>query len=100
MFTLGRGLRTFFCSFFYYNGVPTAEGTGFWTPEELSIDVLTLYVAYLLFMVQVQELDNFIKDFKHINLVFQHIIFISLHSSIFPLLNERTLFLSFFIPKL
>ena len=22
-----------FCSFFYYNGVATAEGTGFWTPE-------------------------------------------------------------------
>ena len=21
------------CSFFYYNGVATAEGTGFWTPE-------------------------------------------------------------------
>ena len=22
-----------FCSFFYYNGVAIAEGTGFWTPE-------------------------------------------------------------------
>ena len=38
------------------------------------------------------ELENFIEDFKHIYLVFQHIIFISLESSIFPLRNEQSLF--------
>ena len=35
MFTLGHGLESF-CSFFYYNGVATTEGTGFWTPEASS----------------------------------------------------------------
>ena len=32
LFTLGLDLEVF-CSFFYYNGVATAEGTAFWTPE-------------------------------------------------------------------
>ena len=61
-------------------------------------------VAWLLmsnnFVLDFHELDNFLKHLEHIYLVFQHIIFISLDSSIFPLRIEHSFLLSFFIPKL
>ena len=44
------------------------------------------------FVLHFHELDNFKKHLEHIYLVFQHIIFISLDSSIFPLRIEQTVF--------
>ena len=49
-----------FASFFYYNGVTTAEGTGFWTPEA-NKDSVRVHFALGKIAITLELLGQFIR---------------------------------------